>query len=284
MNTINTMNTHNQREDEWNQWFAGLTDGDGCFYINKKEKTVSFEITTHTTDARVVYELKNKLKAGTVKPRSNAQAVRYRVKVQTVIADIVHRVNGKLHNPARVRQFIDVCTLIGIEPILATQGSLYKVYSPYIAGIIDSDGTVVISTSKASKNDSQLSGVEGRITRLANSRGHNQLRLKVTTSYKEYAENLLKWTGIGRVYEEKPNKKNKSPNIKYHWTVLTEQEFQVLYEMLKKFPLKSVKMHRLRLALIYFKYKQLGYHLEPLGTLKAKMWLKFAKSWYKYSY
>jgi hypothetical protein len=23
-------------DDKWNQWFAGLTDGDGCFYIAKK--------------------------------------------------------------------------------------------------------------------------------------------------------------------------------------------------------------------------------------------------------
>ena len=70
----------NPDNQKWNQWFAGLTDGDGCFYLNKKERSVSYEITTHTTDVRVLYNIKNKLKAGTVKLRSNSQSVRYRVK------------------------------------------------------------------------------------------------------------------------------------------------------------------------------------------------------------
>jgi len=24
---------NNTNSDKWNRWFAGLTDGDGCFYI-----------------------------------------------------------------------------------------------------------------------------------------------------------------------------------------------------------------------------------------------------------
>ena len=57
-----------------------------------------------------------------------------------------------------------------------------------------------------------------------------------------------------------------------------------LYEYFKKNPLKSLKMHRMRLILFYFKYKKLKYHLKPAGTLEAKIWSKFAESWYKYSY
>ena len=57
-----------------------------------------------------------------------------------------------------------------------------------------------------------------------------------------------------------------------------------MYEYLKKNPLKSVKMHRMRLVLLYFKYKNLNYHLKKEGNIEAKIWAKFAKSWYKYSY
>jgi len=77
MVNTNTINTH---DEKWNQWFAGLTDGDGCFYISKKDRSISFEVTTHTTDARVLYDIKNKFKAGSVKLRGNTQSVRYRVK------------------------------------------------------------------------------------------------------------------------------------------------------------------------------------------------------------
>ena len=116
---INTNITKNfmknlNNDDKWNQWFAGLTDGDGCFYITKKEKTVSYEITAHATDIRLLYNIKNKLKAGSVTLRSGSQSVRYRIKQQSIIIDIVKRLNGKLYNPARIIQFKDVCFLYNI--------------------------------------------------------------------------------------------------------------------------------------------------------------------------
>lgn len=43
-------------------------------------------------------------------------------------------------------------------------------------------------------------------------------------------------------------------------------------------------MHRMRLVLLYFKYKSLKYHLKDANTIEAKIWRKLAKSWYKYSY
>lgn len=275
-----------REEDQWYVWLAGLTDGDGCFYINKKEKSVSFEITTHTTDARVLYSVKNKLKAGSVLPRSGSVSVRYRVKTKAVIAELVNRLNGKLKNPVRVQQLLAVCALIGVQPTLPSDINKSKSAStsPYLAGIIDSDGTITIGVSRASAADSQISGVNGRITRLINSRGRNQLSLKVTSSFPEYAQLLCDMAGMGQVYQEKANKNNRSPNVKYHWTVAGEEDFKTLYELLKGFPLRSLKMHRLRLSLLYFKYKELGYHLAPPGTLKGKTWAKFARSWYKYSF
>lgn len=269
------------KKEQWNIWFAGLTDGDGCFYINRKEKSVSYELTTHISDARVVYDIKNKLKAGSVKLRSNSQSIRYRVKAKEVICDIVNRLNGRLFNPVRIAQFKEVCQLYGITP-LVSQG-LPENPSAYLAGLIDSDGTVTISTSKSSTQDSILKGSHGKITRLINSKGNNQISLKITTVYKDYAYFIKDFTGFGSV--EKPNKSNKSPNTKYHWTVGSQQkDFELVYDYLKKYPLKSVKMHRIRLSSFYFKYKSLGYNLKPSGTVEAKMWSKLAQSWYKYSY
>nr|ALO63407.1 putative LAGLIDADG homing endonuclease [Carteria sp. SAG 8-5] len=281
--------------EKWNEWFAGLTDGDGCFYINKKEQSVSFELTTHVSDSRVVYDIKNKLKFGSVKMRSNCQAIRYRVKAKPAILDIVSRLNGKLYNPVRVQQLIQVCTLYEIQyvPSLPFPELSYA----YLAGIIDSDGTISISTSKSSAQHSQLSGVHGKITRLINAKGSNQIALKVTTIYEDYAKFIRNVAGFGTIYVEKPRKpfrtldentksdkvqcNIKNRNTKYHWTIRSQEDFQSLYNQCR---LKSVKMHRIRLALLYFQYKDLGYHLKPAETLEAKIWGKFAKSWYKYSY
>lgn len=279
---MNTISTANVKEEKWNQWFAGLTDGDGCFYISQKEQSVSYEITTHVTDIRLMYDIKNKLKSGSVRLRSGSHSVRYRVKNNKAILDIVQRLNGKLYNPVRIIQFQNVCRLYNISYIQAPL-QISK-HDSYLSGLIDSDGSFAISVSHSTAENSQISGVEGRIVRLTHSRGFNQISLKVTSSFKDYLEKIENSYSFGKIYEEKSNVRNKRPNSTYHWILRSEQEFQVIYEYAKKNPLKSLKMHRLRLARLYFKYKNLKYHLKPTGSLEARIWAKFAKSWYKYSY
>jgi len=172
------------KTNKWNEWFAGLTDGDGYFYINKKEQSISFELTTHMSDSRVLRDIKNTLKAGSIKLRANTNGIRYRVKQKSVIIDIVNRLNGKLHNPTRIEQFKEVCKLLDINfrisPILLDKNN------SYIAGLIDSDGTLAISTSYSSSENSQKSGMEGKFLRLVHSKSHNQIYLKISSQHKNY--------------------------------------------------------------------------------------------------
>lgn len=275
------MTKQNINDEKWNQWFAGLTDGDGCFYINKKERSVSFELTTHITDIRVVTEIKNKLKTGNVKKRSNSQSVRFRTKTKSAVVSILNRLNGKLFHPVRRAQFEAACELLGVQTFPSNESEMSNAY---LAGLIDSDGSFTISVSHSSQEDSQLSGGNGKITRLINAKAHNQVLLKVTTKKIDYASLLRKVFGFGSIYSQKPNKKKKAPNPLYHWTIHSYEDFLFVYEKLRKFPLKSIKMHRLRLVPLYFKYKQLKYHLKQPGSFEAKIWAKFAKSWFKYSF
>lgn len=275
------------KDNDWNYWFAGITDGDGSFYIDQKEKTgssgpVSFEITTHVLDARTLYNIKDKLHGGSVKLRSGSQSVRYRVKKKDVIFDILQRVNGKLYHPARVIQFQNACALLNITYIQPPP--LIPKNSAYLSGLSESDGSFAISVTNSSAADSQISGVEGRIVRLTNSKGFSQISFKVTSSHKDLVDRITDVYNYGVVYRENANKKSKSSNDKYHWTIKSYEDFHRLYEYFKKYPLKGVKMHRMRLALIYFKYKSLQYHLKPINSVEHKLWTKFAKSWFKYSY
>nr|YP_009184754.1 putative LAGLIDADG homing endonuclease [Oogamochlamys gigantea]ALO62840.1 putative LAGLIDADG homing endonuclease [Oogamochlamys gigantea] len=274
--------THNRKEEQWNNWLAGIVDGDGYFYINKKEKSISFEITTHTCDAKVLYQIKNKLKAGSVKARSNSNSVRYRVKQKDIILVIVNKLNGRLYHKPRLEQFGKVCEMLGVPP--SKSSSLLHKDNAYFSGLIDSDGTINISVSKTSAEDSQKSGNFGKIQQLIKSKAHNQLSLKITSVDQGFIDFVNKSLGFGTVYTEKPNKKKKSSNAKYHWTIRSFEEFAILYEIIKKYPLRSVKMHRLRLAFLYFKYKELKYHLKSPETIEYKKWEKFCQSWYKYSF
>lgn len=277
----NSMHFFNN-DSKWNQWFAGLVDGDGCFYFNKKEKNISFELTTHTTDARVLYNIKNKLKAGSVKLRSGSNSIRYRVKQKQIIIDIVKRLNGRLYNPIRVNQLKQACGLYNIEYINAP--ALISKDNGYLSGLIDSKGTLDISISHSTAQHSQISGVEGRTIRLIHAGSHHQIYLKITSSNESYLKIIKNSYGYGTVYKENAKIKNRNPNDKFHWTLRSYDEFQILYEYVKKNAFKTQKMHRMRLALLYFKYKTLKYPLKPAGTIEAKIWTKFSKSWYKYSY
>lgn len=274
MNTIQTL--------RWNQWFAGIIDGDGYFYINQKEKSVSFEITTHFTDAKLLYNIKNQLGGGSVKIRSNSQSIRYRVKQDKIIVDILNKVNGKLYNQKRLAQFCAACTLKNITPIPSPP--LIDPKSAYLAGVIDSDGTISLSVSKTTQPDSVLSGVEGKIQRLIHARGNHQLTLKINGIDQAMLQTIQKSYGLGVIYHAEPEKKRKTAKPQSLWIIRSYQEFSILYEQLKNYPLKSVKMHRIRFLPIYFKYKQLKYNLSEKASPQFKQWEKFCRLWHKYSY
>jgi ubiquinol-cytochrome c reductase cytochrome b subunit len=267
--------------DSWNEWFAGIVDGDGYFYINKKNE-ISFEITTSIIDIRILYNIQNKLNGGSIQIRSGSASVRYRVKQKQIILQIIHRLNGHLYTFKRLQQFEKCCKLLNLEFIPSLLN--LDVNNKYLSGLIDSDGTISISVSKTNSKNSQLSGLAGKIKRLEQSRGNNQLYLKITSISEENLLIIKNSYYLGKIYIEKANKKNKVPNKKYHWTINSYEEFVYLYEYLKKNSLKSVKMHRIRLIYHYFHYKKLKYHLKEPTSVEYKIWSKFCKTWFKYSF
>lgn len=264
---------------QWNQWFAGIIEGDGCFYINKKNE-ISFELITHIRDSRIVYNVKDKLKAGAVKLRSGSLSIRYRVKQRSTIINIIDRVNGKLYNPARLKNFKQACTLLNINFISPV--ALIQKENAYLAGLFDSDGTIAISVSKTNQLNSQKPGVEGQITILTQSRGYNSVYLRLTSINKENLLLIVNCYKFGKIHLEKANLKNKSAKRKYECIINSYEDFIIACEYFKKKPLKSVKMHRIRLVLLYFQYKKLKYDLKPYDTPQYKIWAKFCRSWFKY--
>lgn len=280
MKHITNLEVKAKNENDWNEWFAGLLDGDGCFFISKA-KEVSVEITTHIFDVKLLAHVKDKLGGGSIKMRSGSQSVRYRVKAKPIVYEILTRVNGKLHNEKRLAKYQEACQLFQIEPIAS--GPLSPT-SPYIAGLIDSDGTICLHVSSTKQEFSIMPGVEGRIQRLIHSRGANQIGLKIASVDKANIDFLLQTYQFGKIYCAAESPKKKRQQVQYHWTLRDPADFQTLSTILQKFPLKSVKMHRLRLVPLYFKYKEFHYHLTSVGSIEFKQWEKFCRLWYKYSY
>ena len=266
--------------NQWNEWFAGLVDGDGCFYINKK-KEISFELTTSILDSALLYHIQTQLKGGSVQRRTGSKSIRYRVKKKTIIQNIVLRCNGRLQHPSRLIQFKHACALLKIK----FQPSPKQIHSNnrYLGGLIDSDGTLTISVSGFVQNKPQEVGKIEKQSRLENSRGWNQLTLKVSSKHEKLLLFVQQSYFIGTITKEEANVQNKKPNPIYHWVLRSEKDFQWLSAYLNAYPLKSVKMHRVHLTLHYFHLKKLKYHLQNNDTMEHKVWANFCQSWFKYS-
>jgi hypothetical protein len=61
--------------------------------------------------------IQNKL-GGSIKLRSGAKAVRYRLHNKKYIINLINRINGKIRHTARLKQLNLLCTKLGIQLLL----------------------------------------------------------------------------------------------------------------------------------------------------------------------
>jgi len=82
---------------KFNEWLAGLIDGDGCFQLNKKGYA-SLEIVLELRDKHALYQIKQKF-GGSIKLRSGINWLRYRLHHKKGIIKIINAINGEIRNP-----------------------------------------------------------------------------------------------------------------------------------------------------------------------------------------
>ena len=122
-------------EKKWNQWLAGVIDGDGYLAI-QKNKVAICEITMPLSDEFLLAQIKQKL-GGHIRPRSGAKAVRYRLAHKAGLIELIHRINGSIRNSIRIPQLQKLCENfdIAFEP-----ASKLTIQNGYMAGFFDADG------------------------------------------------------------------------------------------------------------------------------------------------
>ncbi|KAF2135052.1 uncharacterized protein K452DRAFT_341605 [Aplosporella prunicola CBS 121167] len=114
------------KETRFNQWLAGLIDGDGSLQVSKAGYS-SCEITVALVDERMLRIIQNKL-GGSIKPRSGVRAIH-----------LVNRINGYIRHSSRLVQLNRVCTVLGFE--LLSPDVLHNQHG-WFAGFFDADGTI----------------------------------------------------------------------------------------------------------------------------------------------
>ena len=128
-----------KRDRRWDEWLAGIIDGDGCFMLSKKGYA-SLEIVMETRDKNCLYQVKQRY-GGSVKLRSGVKWLRYRLHHREGLLKLIEAVNGEIRNPIRLIQLSKICEKYSIE-----LKQLKVEYSNgWLSGLIDSDGSVVMN-------------------------------------------------------------------------------------------------------------------------------------------
>jgi hypothetical protein len=128
------------KDDKFNQWLAGLIDGDGCFLLSKKGYA-SLEIVMQLRDKRCLYQIKQNF-GGAVKLRAGDNYLRYRLHHKAGLLNLIHGVNGLIRNPIRILQLGKICAKYGIK---LQDPKPLTYYDGWLAGFFDSDGSIYLS-------------------------------------------------------------------------------------------------------------------------------------------
>lgn len=260
-----------KKEIQWNQWLAGVIDGDGYLAIQKNNVAVC-EITMPLTDEYLLIQIQQKL-GGKIYPRSGAKAVRYRLMHKDGIRNLLNRINGFIRNSQRVPQFQILCAKFTIAFIPANP---LRLNTGYISGFFDADGTIYISvSSKFCRLYSTQKGTLGKINRLYHSRGGNQICISISNKFVSNIAVFQDTLQIGSIRQIE--QKNKSW---YVWEVKTREDILIFLDYVKKFPLKSAKKKRVHLIEKYLQLKHMQAHLAPPDTQLTKTWFSFCQKWY----
>lgn len=247
--TITSSSVANTRKDnklKMNQWLAGLIDGDGCFTLTKKGYA-GLEITMDIRDERALQTIKN-IYGGSIKLRSNANALRYRLHHKEGLLTLINDVNGHIRNPNRLVQLNKLSykynfTLHWPDELSANNG--------WFSGFFDADGTITINQSNW------------------------QLSISASQKTSELLKPLIDLYG-GNIYIDNGSSKS------FKWYISKKEDILNLIEYFKKYPSRSAKNNRLHLVPKFYELKTMNAHKAEQGTLLVKSWEYFYKKWMNY--
>ncbi len=134
---------HSKNEDtKLEEWLAGLIDGDGSFLLSKKGYA-SLEITMDIRDEHALQIVKN-IYGGSIKIRSGANALRYRLHHKSGLLKLINDVNGHIRNSNRLVQLNKLCHKYEISLIYPKKLTFD---SGWLSGFFVGDGTVTINST-----------------------------------------------------------------------------------------------------------------------------------------
>ncbi len=246
-NVVYKNNNDNFNDKAFNEWLAGLIDGDGSLLVSKSGYS-SCEITMSLQDEHALAIIKQKL-GGSIKLRSGVKALRYRLHNKKGMVNLINKINGNIRHTSRLKQLEKVCLLLNI-PIIYPE--TITIDNGWFSGFFDADGTITYSI----KNN------------------YPQLTIIVTN---KLLIDVINFKSIfkGNVYFDK------SQNGYYKWSIQSKEDIDFFKSYLLKYPSRSNKKQKLFLTDQYYFLKNLGAHNALKDSTLNKAWLTFNRKWNK---
>jgi hypothetical protein len=224
---------------KWCQWLAGLIDGAGYFQLTKKGYA-SLEITMNIRDEHALQKIKN-VYGGSIKLRSGANALRYRLHHKSGLLKLIFDVNGHIRDSNRLVQFNKILNKYELQ-ILYPEKLTY--FNGWLSGFFDADGTITINKT------------------------NTQLSLSVSQKTSELLQPLLEIYG-GNVYI------NRGSSQSFKWDLTKREHILKLIEYFKIYQPRSDKNYKLHLLHKYYELLDLKADKALPGTFLYKSWQHF---------
>lgn len=243
---VRPLTSERSKELAWNQWLAGVIDGDGSLLLSKLGYA-SLEITVGLKDEHALMQIKQKL-GGSVKLRAGSSSVRYRLHNKKGILDVLSRINGDIRNTVRVEQLKKLCHQYDIVFIPPTKLSINN---GWFAGFFDADGTIIFSI-KGGTNP--------------------QITISVANKHKVNVLDYIFIFGGGISYD-------KTDHGCYKWSIQSEKDNLKMLSYFKVYPSRTSKQNRLFLVPLFYSLRKLRAYAAPETSCLFKAWQRFDSKW-----
>jgi len=231
-------------DKNFNEWLAGLIDGDGLLFVSKKGYA-NLKIIMSEKDKSALYEIKHKF-GGSIRSISGSKKLKYKLHHKKGLIKLINSVNGLIRNPSRMLQLNKLCVLYNIE-FKAPKPLTY--YNGWFSGFVDSDGSIFFNEQS------------------------DQLVLSVTQKNKYLLDPLIRLY-CGRI-------KILSSKEAFQYSIYRKKEILDLIDnYFKKYPLRSAKTHKINLIKNFYSFKDYK-NLETSPSDKNNEWIKFKNKWDK---
>ena len=243
--TIRPLSCECSKNNPWNEWLAGIIDGDGCLLVNKSGYT-SCEITMGLEDEHALAIIKQNL-GGSLKLRSGVKALRYRLHNKKGMIELIKTINGNIRHTSRIKQLELVCSRLEIGIIYPSN---LTVNNGWFSGFFDADGTITYSI----KNN------------------YPQITISVTN---KLLVDVITFKDVfgGNIYYDK------SQNGYYKWSIQSRTDIEKFQSYILKNPIHSNKKKRLFLINKFYYLRDLRAYSCLDKSPLSKAWLKFNNSW-----